>query len=77
MMLALSVMVIARLLDTGKKKKEELKREICLYSKWGRSTVLDCVVRDSRGRQINMEIQQEKEGTSPKRTRFWQTECGN
>ena len=36
----------------------------------GRSAVLDCVVRDFRGRQMNVEIQQENEGASPKRARY-------
>lgn len=36
----------------------------------GRSAVLDCVVRDSEGRQLNVEIQQENEGASPKRARY-------
>ena len=36
----------------------------------GRSSILDCVARDSEGRQMNVEIQQEKEGASPKRARY-------
>ena len=36
----------------------------------GRSAVLDCVARDNRNRQINVEIQQEKEGATPKRARY-------
>lgn len=36
----------------------------------GRSAVLDCVARDADGRQMNVEIQQENEGASPKRTRY-------
>lgn len=36
----------------------------------GRSAVLDCVARDSKGRQLNVEIQQENEGASPKRARY-------
>ena len=36
----------------------------------GRSAVLDCVARDSEGRQMDIEIQQDKEGASPKRARF-------
>ena len=35
----------------------------------GRSAVLDCVARDSGGRQMNVEIQQDNEGASPKRAR--------
>ena len=36
----------------------------------GRSAILDCVVRDSEGRQMDVEIQQENEGASPKRARY-------
>ena len=36
----------------------------------GRSAVLDCVARDIDGRQMNVEIQQENEGASPKRARY-------
>lgn len=36
----------------------------------GRSAILDCVVRDADGKQINVEIQQENEGASPKRARY-------
>ena len=36
----------------------------------GRSAILDCVVRDTKGRQFNVEIQQESEGASPKRARY-------
>ena len=36
----------------------------------GRSVILDCVVRDSVGRRMNVEFQQEKEGTEPKRARY-------
>ena len=36
----------------------------------GRSAILDCVARDTKGRQFNVEIQQESEGASPKRARY-------
>lgn len=36
----------------------------------GRSAILDCVVRDSKGRQMDVEIQQDNEGASPKRARY-------
>lgn len=36
----------------------------------GRSAILDCVARDSEGRQFNVEIQQDTEGASPKRARY-------
>ena len=36
----------------------------------GRSAVLDCVARDSDGKQMDVEIQQDKEGASPKRARY-------
>ncbi len=36
----------------------------------GRSAVLDCVAQDTDGRQMNVEIQQENEGASPKRARY-------
>ena len=36
----------------------------------GRSAVLDCVVRDSDGKEIDVEIQQDNEGASPKRARY-------
>ncbi|MDD6324881.1 MAG: Rpn family recombination-promoting nuclease/putative transposase [Lachnospiraceae bacterium] len=36
----------------------------------GRSAILDCVVRDSEGRQMDVEIQQDNEGASPKRARY-------
>ena len=39
----------------------------------GRSAILDCVARDERARQFNVEIQGDNEGASPKRARF---HCG-
>lgn len=36
----------------------------------GRSAVLDCVVIDSAGKQMDIEIQQDNEGASPKRARY-------
>ena len=36
----------------------------------GRSAVLDCIVKDTDDRQMNVEIQQENEGASPKRARY-------
>lgn len=36
----------------------------------GRSAIMDCVAKDDRNRMINVEIQQEKEGASPKRARY-------
>lgn len=36
----------------------------------GRSAILDCVAKDARGKQFNVEIQQAKEGASPKRARY-------
>ena len=36
----------------------------------GRSTVMDCVARDSEGKQFDVEIQQDNEGASPKRARY-------
>ena len=36
----------------------------------GRSAILDCVVRDSTGKQMDVEIQQDNEGASPKRARY-------
>ena len=33
----------------------------------GRSAILDCVARDSEGKQMDVEIQQDNEGASPKR----------
>ena len=36
----------------------------------GRSAVLDCVVRDFEGRQMDVEIQQDNEGAPPKRARY-------
>lgn len=36
----------------------------------GRSAVLDCVARDGDGNQLNVEIQQDNEGASPKRARY-------
>ena len=36
----------------------------------GRSAVLDCVARDSDGRHMDVEIQQDNEGASPKRARY-------
>ena len=36
----------------------------------GRSAILDCVATDSRGRQINIEVQQKTEGASPQRARY-------
>ena len=35
----------------------------------GRSAVMDCVARDSTGKQFDVEIQQDNEGASPKRAR--------
>ena len=36
----------------------------------GRSAILDCVARDSEGKQMDVEIQQDNEGASPKRARY-------
>ena len=36
----------------------------------GRSAVMDCVARDSEGKQMDVEIQQDNEGASPKRARY-------
>lgn len=36
----------------------------------GRSAILDCVTRDSEGKQMDVEIQQDNEGASPKRARY-------
>lgn len=36
----------------------------------GRSTVLDCVVKDGTGRIFNVELQQDDEGAHPKRARY-------
>lgn len=36
----------------------------------GRSAVMDCVARDSTGKQFDVEIQQDNEGASPKRARY-------
>lgn len=36
----------------------------------GRSAILDCVARDDDGMQMNVEIQQENEGASPRRARY-------
>ena len=36
----------------------------------GRSAVMDCVARESAGKQFDVEIQQDNEGASPKRARY-------
>ena len=36
----------------------------------GRSAILDCVAKDDKDKQYNVEIQQESEGASPKRARY-------
>ena len=36
----------------------------------GRSAILDCLARDNQNRRMNVEIQKEKEGASPKRARY-------
>lgn len=36
----------------------------------GRLAILDCVARDSEGKHMNVEIQQDNEGASPKRARY-------
>ena len=36
----------------------------------GRSAIMDCVARDSEGKQFDVEIQQDNEGESPKRARY-------
>ena len=36
----------------------------------GRSAIMDCVARDSEGKQFDVEIQQDNEGASPKRVRY-------
>ena len=36
----------------------------------GRSVILDCVVRDAEGKQMDVEFQQDNEGASPKRARY-------
>lgn len=37
----------------------------------GRSAILDCVATDATGRLFNVEVQQESEGASPKRARYY------
>ncbi|HIT06591.1 MAG TPA: PD-(D/E)XK nuclease family transposase [Candidatus Scybalocola faecipullorum] len=37
---------------------------------YGRSAILDCVVRDTQNRRYDIEIQQDNEGGSPKRARY-------
>ena len=37
----------------------------------GRSAILDCVAMDAEGRYYNIEIQQDNEGASPKRARYY------
>ena len=36
----------------------------------GRSAIMDCVARDSEGKQFDVEIQQDNESASPKRARY-------
>ena len=36
----------------------------------GRSAIMDCVARDSEGKQFDVDIQQDNEGASPKRARY-------
>lgn len=36
----------------------------------GRSAILDCVAQDQKGQLINLEIQQDNEGATPKRARY-------
>ena len=36
----------------------------------GRSAIMDCVARNSEGKQFDVEIQQDNEGASPKRARY-------
>ena len=36
----------------------------------GRSVILDCVAQDQKGQLINLEIQQDNEGATPKRARY-------
>lgn len=36
----------------------------------GRSAIMDCVARDSEGKQFDVEFQQDNEGASPKRARY-------
>ena len=36
----------------------------------GRSAIMDCVAKDSEGKQFDVEIQQDNEGASPKRARY-------
>ena len=38
---------------------------------WGRSAVLDCVARDQSGRIFDVEIQQDGEGATPRRARYY------
>lgn len=37
----------------------------------GRSAILDCVVMDAEGKRYDVEIQQDNEGASPKRARYY------
>ena len=41
----------------------------------GRSAILDCVARDERARQFNVEIQGDNEGASPERARDTTVVC--
>ena len=45
--------------------------ELDLKNMHGRSAVLDCVARDADGKMYNIEIQQQEEGASPLRARYY------
>jgi len=51
-------------------KVREVHGQYSIKNLQGRSAVMDCVARDSTGKQFDVEIQQDNEGASPKRARY-------
>ena len=62
---------ILRVILEKKLKLVEQKIQKDYKNMQGRSAIMDCVARDSRGRLYDIEIQGDREGASPKRARYY------
>lgn len=62
--------VLQIIMDNPTLKVTELVIQKDYKNLQGKSAILDCVAQDAKGIQYNIEVQQEKEGATPKRARY-------
>lgn len=62
--------VLQVIMDNPTLKVTELVIQKDYKNLQGKSAILDCVAQDAKGIQYNIEVQQEKEGATPKRARY-------